>query len=201
MAITITAHNIDQLPALLGWLLEHDLRFSMNFYRDGHQQGVPQLQADEQAIIQGMRRAYGVIAAHPPSWSMLSTILDRTELSLARQRGCAAGHNYLVIDHRGTIASCQMQLAQPVATVHTLNPLGLIRAGNGGVQSVPVDQKQGCQSCAWRYWCGGGCAVVTHLVSGRYDVPSPNCAIYKALYPDVLRLEGVRLLHYAQEPA
>ena len=35
--------------------------------------------------------------------------------------------------------------------------------------------------------------------TNTYDVKSPNCNIYKALYPEVLRLEGLRLLKYDEE--
>jgi uncharacterized protein len=36
-------------------------------------------------------------------------------------------------------------------------------------------------------------------MTGRYNLKSPHCNIYKALYPEVLRLEGLRLLKYAEE--
>lgn len=48
----------------------------------------------------------------------------------------------------------------------------------------------------WRYWCAGGCPVATFAATGRYDVKSPNCGIYKAIYPEALKLEGLRLLKY-----
>jgi uncharacterized protein len=35
---------------------------------------------------------------------------------------------------------------------------------------------------------------------GRYDVKYSNCNIYQALFPEVLRLEGLRLLQYADGP-
>jgi uncharacterized protein len=59
-----------------------------------------------------------------------------------------------------------------------------------------VDEKEGCRDCTWRYWCSGGCPVATFRATGRYDIKSPNCAIYKAIYPEALRLEGLRLLKY-----
>jgi uncharacterized protein len=196
IAITVTAYNIADLPQLLRWLLGHNLRFSLSLYRNSPQQDGWQGRANEQAIIQGLRSAYAVIRECPPTWSLLSTLLDRTDLSVPHQRTCAAGHNYLVIDHCGNIAKCQMQLAQPVATLNTPDPLAYIRADDNSLQNVPVDHKQGCCSCTWRYWCAGGCAVETFRATSRYDVPSPNCAIYRALYPDVIRLEGLRLLHH-----
>jgi uncharacterized protein len=196
IAITVTAYNIADLPQLLRWLLGYNLRFSLSLYRNAPQQDAWQVRANDQALIQGLRSAYAVIEECPPTWSVLNTLLDRVDLSVPHQRTCAAGHNYLVIDHHGNIAKCQMQLTQPVATLNTPNPLDYIRAGGNSMQNVPVDHKQGCCSCMWRYWCAGGCAVETFRTTSRYDVPSPNCAIYRTLYPDVIRLEGLRLLHH-----
>ena len=39
--------------------------------------------------------------------------------------------------------------------------------------------------------------MATFKATGRYDIKSPNCNIYKAIYPQALRLEGLRLLKYA----
>ena len=54
---------------------------------------------------------------------------------------------------------------------------------------------------------GGFGAPVAVLLSdfyrsdpGRYDVKSPNCNIYKTLYPEALRLEGLRLIEYGEQP-
>ena len=71
-----------------------------------------------------------------------------------------------------------------------------MRERRGGFQNVPVDEKEGCRDCAWRYWCAGGCPLLAYRTAGRSDAPSPYCAVYKALYPDVLRLEGLRLLKW-----
>jgi hypothetical protein len=38
---------------------------------------------------------------------------------------------------------------------------------------------------------------LTFRENSRYNTKSPNCKIYKALYPEVVRLEGLRLLKYA----
>jgi hypothetical protein len=42
--------------------------------------------------------------------------------------------------------------------------------------------------------------LTTYRATGRYDVKSPNCNIYKALFPEALRLEGLRLLKYQNDP-
>lgn len=197
VAITVTGQSVAGLPALIGWLLERDLRFSISFYRENDcSNSYAQLRLDEARIIEGMRAAYAAIARNPPPWSVLDALLDRTDLSAPHSHTCAAGNNYLVIDHHGNIAKCQMLMHQPVARVEDEHPLALIRADQIGLQNMSVDDKEGCRGCQWRYWCAGGCAVATFRATGRYDIQSPNCAIYKALYPDLLRLEGARLLYW-----
>jgi uncharacterized protein len=199
IAITVTGESVVGLPGLIAWLLDRELPFTISFYRENDcSSSFARLKLDEQRIIDGMRAAYAVIERNPPRWSLLGSLLDRADLSSPHRRTCGVGENYLVIDQRGRIAKCQMTIAQPVTSISAENPLALIRADRIGVQNLPVDQKSGCRSCEWRYWCAGGCAVATYQATGRYDVQSPNCGIYKALYPDVLRLEGRRLLFWHQ---
>jgi len=143
-------------------------------------------------------RAYATIARRPPRWGLLGALLDRADLSQPHRRTCAVGENYLVIDHRGQVAKCQMTLAQPVSHISAADPLGAIRLDQVGVRNLPAEEKEGCRACDWRYWCAGGCALATYRATGRYDVRSPNCTIYQSLYPDVIRLEGLRLLHWHQ---
>lgn len=200
IAITVTGKSIAMLPELVSWLLERDLPFTINFYRANDcSTSFKDLQLDEQQLIEGLRAAYAVIEKQMPRWSLLDALLDRTDLSTPHKRTCAVGENYLVIDHHGRIAKCHMEINQPVTTINTSNPLALIRADQTGVQNVPVDRKEGCRTCEWRYWCAGGCAIATYRATGRYDVQSPNCNIYRALYPDVIRLEGKRILYWYQQ--
>ena len=92
-----------------------------------------------------------------------------------------------------------MDMAHPVTDINDPDPLGTVRAHSIGLQTPKVDEKEECAECKWRYWCGGGCPLQAYRATGRYDVKSPNCDIYKALYPEVVRLEGLRLLKYAEE--
>jgi uncharacterized protein len=101
-----------------------------------------------------------------------------------------------VIDQRGGVAKCQMDIKRTVTTIDSDDPLKMVREDYLGVQGIPVEEKEGCRTCSWRYWCTGGCPALTYAVTGRYNVKSPNCAIYKALFPEVLRLEALRLLRY-----
>jgi uncharacterized protein len=92
-----------------------------------------------------------------------------------------------------------MKINQPVTTARAEDPLALIRTDTLGIQNISVEEKEDCHHCEWKYWCTGGCPLATHRATGRYDVKSPNCNIYKALYPEAVRLEGLRLLKYADQ--
>lgn len=192
VAATVTPETAPALPELAHWLLSRQLPFSVSFYRPHHDGARDR--TDEQRLIAAMRALYEVVAANPPPWSVLGALLDRTDSTVSSLRSCAAAHDYLVFDTHGRIASCQMEIARPLGSATVGDPIMLIRDGQQGLRNPSVNEKQGCRSCDWRYWCGGGCPVAVYRATGRYDLPSPSCAVYKALYPDLLRLEGQRIL-------
>ncbi|PDW01913.1 radical SAM/SPASM domain-containing protein [Candidatus Viridilinea mediisalina] len=199
VAITVTGANIGAAPELVAWLLERGLPFTVSFARSqACSRERSALMAEEQQLIEGMRAMYATVAANPPRWSVLGTLLDRADLSYAHGGACAAGKDYMVIDHEGRIAACQMVLDQPVADLTHPDPLSAIREDRQLPLGVPVNEKAGCRECDWRYWCGGGCPIATLRATGRTDVKSPYCNIYTALFPDLLRLEGLRLLRQAR---
>jgi uncharacterized protein len=201
ISITVTGKNAVALPDLVAWILEHDLPFSLNFYRENeHSASCDALHLEEDQIIAGMRAAYRVIEENLPRRSLLGSLLDRVSLVSPHRHVCGAGHNYLVFDHEGHVSKCQMHMRHSVTDVHIENPLQLIRADALGVKNIPVEEKHECQVCDWKHWCAGGCPLATFRATGRYDVKSPNCAIYKSLFPEVLRLEGLRLLKYFASP-
>jgi uncharacterized protein len=95
------------------------------------------------------------------------------------------------------VSKCHMEIEKTIGDVFSDDPLQLVRRDASTALNLMVDEKEGCRDCTWRYWCTGGCSVATFRATGRYDVKSPNCNIYKAIYPQALRLEGLRLLKYA----
>lgn len=197
ISVTITRRNLAGLPELLSYILQRDLPFTLNFYRDNEQaQDREQLLCQEQEMIEALRRAFGVIEQSLPRRSLLGALLDRTSAQGPHTQACGVGQNYLVIDQRGGIARCHAAGHLQVTTIADPHPLRVIQGSQHGPRHVPVEHKEGCRTCNWRYWCTGGCPQLTWQVTGRYDVQSPYCHIYQALFPDVLRLEALRLLQY-----
>lgn len=201
ISVTVSSRTVEGLPEVMAWILERDLPFSLNFYRENELSALHEdMRLDEGKIINGMLAAFKVIENNLPRHPFLGGIIDRADLSVSHTHTCGVGQNYLVFDQNGQVAKCQMHIRKPVTDVHAADPLALIRADQIGIQNLPVMEKEGCKTCEWKHWCAGGCPLATHRATGRYDVKSPNCNIYKALFPEALRLEGLRLLKYQDDP-
>ena len=201
ISVTVSSRTVEGLPEVMAWILERDLPFSLNFYRENELSASHEdMRLDEEKIINGMLAAFKVIENNLPRHPFLGGIIDRANLSVSHTHTCGVGQNYLVFDQNGQVAKCQMHIRKLVTDVHAADPLALIRADQIGIQNLPVMEKEGCKTCEWKHWCAGGCPLATHRATGRYDVKSPNCNIYKALFPEALRLEGLRLLKYQDDP-
>jgi len=196
LSITVTAQNADALPDAVEYALERDLLFNLNFYRE-HCGSKTVQRADNVHLIEGLRAALDVIEEKMPHQNVIGGLMDRAILGAAHKYPCGAGRNYLVIDQRGRISRCQMTMDRPVTDIRADDPLQAVREGRDDFQNISVDEKAECRDCPWRYWCAGGCPLLAHHTSGRSDVSSPYCNVYKALFPDLLRLEGLRLLNTA----
>jgi uncharacterized protein len=198
LSVTITNRNASGVADVVRFALERDLTFSLNFFRDNDcAASFADLRYEEQAMISALLDAFGVIEEFLPRWSVLGSILDRGQLLEPRQRSCGVGQDYVVIDQRGQVAKCHMEIERTLGDIFSDDPLQLVRRDEATALNLLVDEKEGCRECTWRYWCSGGCTVATFRATGRYDIKSPNCNIYKAIYPQALKLEGLRLLKYA----
>lgn len=199
VSVTISARNVAELPSLLEWILERDLPFGLNFYRENDLSATQDdLQLEEDQIIAGMLTVYETIEANLPRRSLLGSLIDRANLSIPHVRTCGAGHSYLVFDHKGKVAKCQMAMHETITSSDDGDPLQSVRLSQRGVINLTVKEKQDCHACEWQNWCAGGCPLATYRTTGRYNAASPFCNIYKALFPAVIRLEGLRLLQYQQ---
>jgi len=198
ISITITSRNVDAIAPVVRFALERDLTFSFNFFRDNAcAAGFANLQYEEKAMIEGLRQAYAVIEELLPPWSILGSVLDRGQLLQPRQKACGVGDDYVVVDQNGRIAQCHMDLGTTIGDVRTVDPVRAVRDNGAAIKNLLVDDKEGCRDCTWRHWCAGGCSVATFRATGRFDVRSPNCNIYKTIYPEAVILEGRRLLKFA----
>jgi len=198
LSITVSGRNIAQLPAAVAFALDHDLRFNLNFYRESELTAThTDLAAHDDQMIAGLREALAVIVERLPRRRLLDGLIDRSAFDQPHDHACGAGLSYLVIDQRGGVSACQMELSQPATTVAAADPLGIIKLTPTSFRNVPAREREGCATCVWRPWCAGGCPMLTQRVTGRSDLRSPFCAVYTAIYPEAVRLEGLRLMRWA----
>jgi uncharacterized protein len=197
ITITVTSRNAGGLAKTVEYLLGRNLPFSINFYRENEcSASFTDLKYQEADLIKNIKEAFHIIEQNLPSYSLLGALADRARLDALHDRPCGVGDSYFVVNQNGGIAKCHMEIEKTITDIYAEDPLSLIRADQLGIMNHPVDEKEGCRDCEWRYWCSGGCPALTYRATGRYDIKSPNCNIYKALFPDVLRLEGLRLLKF-----
>ncbi len=198
VTVTLSARNLDGLPETVAFLLERGLPFTLNFYRENAcSTGLGDLRFSDEAVIAAMQRAFAVIEANLPPFSLLGSLSDRARLDLPHDRPCGVGQSYLVVGPRGNLSRCHMQMERVSAHIAAEDPLDDLRRDTAGLPNPSVDDKPGCNECPWRYACAGGCPLVSYRATGRYDGRSPNCNIYRALFPEILRLEGLRILKQA----
>jgi len=197
--VTVSQRNLDGLPALMEYILIHGMSFTLSYYRDNECSAhIRDLQFAEERMIAAMRAAFAVIEQRLPRRRLLGSLIDKANMNGMHHHTCGVGRNYLVIDQHGGVAKCHADIQRTVTTIQDEDPLQAVREDRAGVQGLAVEDKEGCRNCQWRYWCAGGCPLLTYRITGRSDVKSPNCSIYKALFPEALRLEALRLLKYEQ---
>lgn len=195
ISVTVTGRNAAGLADLVAWILERGLHFSLNLYRE-NDCAVSQadLRLNAEKIIAGVLNAYKVIERNLPRYSLLGSLTDRANFTAPHLHTCSIGQDYLVFDAQGSVSRCQMDMQHPITDCTAADPLTAIRAATEGVQNPSVEDKDECKSCQWRYWCGGGCPLLTYRTTGSYTAKSPYCEIYRAIFPEVIRLEGLRLI-------
>jgi uncharacterized protein len=198
LTITLTSHNLEGLPEVVAYALRNNLPFSINFFRE-NSCAADDLGMDESKLIDAMRQAMNVIEGQLPPYSLLSALLDRTRLDCPHDRPCGVGISYMTIDPQGRVAKCHMTMNHPVGDIAQSDPLLPVLKDADKLQNPAVDEKTGCRDCQWRYWCAGGCPLLSQRISGNSKARSPYCSVYQALIPEVLRLEGLRLLKYSQQ--
>jgi uncharacterized protein len=203
LSITVTAHNVDRLAEVVAFALDRGLPFNLNFVRPAP--GRPDLVPEPERLIAGLRTALSEIECrlqpaicHLQSatcnlQSAIYNLLDRCDFSLPHRYPCGAGHAYIVVGPKGELARCHMEMERTVGTIWEEDPLAAVQAEKG-FPNPPVEEKEECRECPWRYVCAGGCPLMAQWHRGTPAAPSPYCAVYRAVLPDLLRLEGLRVM-------
>ncbi len=200
LSITVTEQNAATIADVAAFALERELFFNLNFYREHTEFAGARHRADNERLIAGVMNTLRVIEENLPSYNLLATLIDRANFSAPHERPCGVGDNYMVIDHHGHLARCHMDIENTIGHIWEPDPLlSLQHAGStNDFINLSVDEKKECHTCQWRYWCAGGCPLTAYRTTGGSEAKSPYCDVYKAVFPGILRLEGLRLLKYQE---
>lgn len=196
LSITITDTNVDAIKDVVSFALDKGLYFNFNFYRTHVQDDKNARRADNEKLAVNVLKALEIIEHQLPSYSLFANLIDRANFAAPHAYPCGMDRNYLVIDHHGSIARCHMIIDDPVTDIWHPDPLLTLQTTTSSFHNPSVDEKESCRTCPWRYWCAGGCPLEALRTSGRAEAKSPYCEVYRAVFPELLRLEALRLMRY-----
>lgn len=183
LTITLTQLNLDELPALTEFALQNNLFLNWNFYRP-HIQNDP-LVPKVKDLIPALHKSLNIVSEHEPEYPFLDKLIDRSNFSAAHEHTCGAGRNYLSIDYDGSVLPCHMLSGANQQGI-PLNMLTDVQFHD--FDNAAIDQKEGCNTCQWRYWCTGGCPLLARNNKPVY------CEVYKAIYPELISIKGKQIL-------
>ncbi|MFN2226277.1 MAG: radical SAM protein, partial [Anaerolineae bacterium] len=194
ISITLTSLNLNLngVGQAAAFALDRELPFNLNFYRPcvaGPGGVLPSsLVPDPKRLVVRVGEILALVARRPGYPWPLGGILDRVQIGVPHSYPCSAGRDYLAVDTEGRLAACQMLLANPWSDLRAADPLAAVRAKGEALFQRGLEGTA-CQACPWRKACAGGCPLLR-------DTPlhEAYCHVYKALLPQLIRLEVKRLI-------
>lgn len=159
VSITITSKNIENIPDLTKYLLERNIPFAFNFFRE-NPFVKEELEGDDKKLLEFLKKAYRIIYENPPRYSLINGLLDRVTFKRPHLYTCGMGNSYIVVRQDGKIVSCQMTLEKPIGSIDDKDLIKTMKDGNFvRPKNLTVEGKTPCNSCQWKYICCGGCPL------------------------------------------
>jgi len=194
ISITLCNENALELPELVSWVTKYNLRFNINFFRNSEKVPNNNYQLDDDLIANSIIDSFRSIKQHLPLANSLLSIIDRANFSFPHLNSCGVGSNYLAFDSDGNISSCHMKITDSIIKQNEY-PADLIKSIQYGnkIENCSIEENSSCFDCKWKYWCTSGCPMIKPNNKNASE-KSPNCEIYKKVFPELIKLEGMRLI-------
>lgn len=182
---TITRLNVESLPTMLALALELGVELDMSVFIPI---GRGSCNSEQLAICADdlVRLFYKTIeelrkAGYPTK--QLGCFDNRRTLGV--RTSCGAGQKLVSVDAKGDVYPCHA-LHLPELKLGNLlqTPLAELWAQSSVVglfRNADVDNKEGCQNCDVRYFCGGGCLAHAYSQRSRLLDREPYCSFYKQI--------------------
>ncbi|NMB83901.1 radical SAM protein [Candidatus Roizmanbacteria bacterium] len=195
VTITVTSLNIKNIPQITGFLLKKDIPFAFNLYQENIR-APDGLTADNKDLIKYMSKSFRIIRDDPPANSIINSLIAGISF-FPHSVTCGLGISYFTVDHKGFLSSCPLMMENRIGSIGDKDIIKTIKekrliAQNG----FEVDDKEICKTCSFRYICTGGCAYLTIQNKGKASSNSPYCDFYKAIIPEILKIEANRLIKF-----
>lgn len=111
-----------------------------------------------------------------------------TGMNLVCRERCEAGNKLISISADGTIYPCHMlherELALGNATKSSIYEI--VFSKENEFQKIHVDEMNHCNSCNYKYLCGGGCRGRSYLYYSSLYEKDAYCTLIKNYYEDVM---------------
>lgn len=120
----------------------------------------------------------------------LQNLLYRSGVSCCISNGCKGGKNIVSFNQNGDIFPCEMTdfPDEKIGSIYSDIPLDEQIKGNMKTSCFFNEKKsKQCNSCAWWYYCGGGCSSRNHYL-GESSIDKVECCLNKTIYPALIEL-------------
>lgn len=195
ISITITAYSAVKLHELIEELLFLNIPFGYNFVRETECTNIIDSeilhQNNQSKFINGILKSFKKIEKNLPNRVFLNSLSDRAMIGILRDRVCGIRDNYFVIDTEGNISQCQMNMKGIVSNINEDDFLNKVREIDLFISDEHMRINDKCSNCKWKYICCSGCPLIRDKTN-----KSQYCSIYKRILPEILRLEGLRIIKY-----
>lgn len=190
-SVVITKNNVSQLIPIADYLLSRNIPFVFNIVRD-NDNSVNGLSPKHSVLIKKFKELYRFIEINYPECGFLEKLCDTIIKFKARKYSCGSCQNYFAVSSDGKISTCQMNPCA-ASNLDDEDPLKKLRSTEQAKYNL-IENKTDCSFCSWKNLCGGGCTLLSRRAYGKYGTKSPLCSIYKKLIPELILLEGKRLI-------
>lgn len=94
---------------------------------------------------------------------------------------CSAGEDLLVVLANGDVMPCR-RLPFVLGNVRDSSLLTLHRESPVMQSLRAVQIPEGCRTCQYAGLCRGGAKCLAYAKTGRYDIPDPDCPLFKPIF-------------------
>jgi len=190
---TVDERNYKELDELVDYCAARKLGFRLSPVRDSTTYKLPGIQDAITSKLVVLYRRIG--EAHPIDLPIgVYARFAEWDFQRPRTSSCVSCRGMLAVGEAGQVASCQMRLDHPVATVRDEKfgqVFDSLRHSQDYTFFIHPESKTGkCAGCSFRFTCAGGCPEHTRMVFGSNNHASPWCDLYTALLPEYVSAIG-----------